>query len=298
MRTPRTSSCGKPGNQRLSCCIEGAENRWPKFAERLSRTVEQLKQTAFTEEAEYADGLLLVHRCFERQMPVHEVVENLTQHAREFPGGDTCAKLFLAYTKKLAERGQKNYAKQCCQAAIWALHDHPDVDSIRHQVSVLDAKANIARNWAAFSASAQLKPDDAIQRELNQQVAQVRSMLPIRVDSATTLTDVSAGSHSIDYRYTVTISASADDSAAGQYSAESDPTRTQRERDAADSGEGRHSELQLSRSKRQSAAVLLGDKMSSRQPVPGEKSLLETQPQAAEPDISELVAAIRHRRRV
>lgn len=38
--------------------------------------------------------------------------------------------------------------------------------------------------------------------------------------------------------------------------------------------------------------------MSSRQPVPGEKSLLETQPQAAEPDISELVAAIRHRRRV
>jgi len=140
-------------------------------------------------------------------MPVHEVVEKLTQHAREFPGGDTCAKLFLAYTKKLAERGQKNYAKQCCQAAIWALHDHPDVDSLRHQVSVLDAKANIARNWAAVSASIQLKPDDAIQRELDQQVAQVRRMLPIRVDSATTLTAVSAGSHSINYRYTVTISA-------------------------------------------------------------------------------------------
>ena len=32
-------------------------------------------------------------------------------------------------------------------------------------------------------------------------------MLPIRVDSATTLSDVSAGSHSINYRYTVTISA-------------------------------------------------------------------------------------------
>jgi hypothetical protein len=41
------------------------EYGWPKFAERLSRTVEQLKQSSFTEEAEYADGLLLVHRCFE-----------------------------------------------------------------------------------------------------------------------------------------------------------------------------------------------------------------------------------------
>ena len=184
-----------------------AEYGWPKFDDRLHRTVEQLKQTPFIEEAEYADGLLLVHRCFERKMPVHEVVEKLTQHAYEFPGGDTCAKLFVAYAKKLEERGLKSSARLCCQAAIWTLHDHPEIDAIRHQLSVLDAKANIARNWVAASAAVQLKPDDAVQRELDLQVAQIRGSLPIRVDSATTLTDVSAGSHSINYRYTVTITA-------------------------------------------------------------------------------------------
>ncbi|MDA0808690.1 MAG: hypothetical protein O2983_03500 [Planctomycetota bacterium] len=184
-----------------------AEYGWPEFDDRLSRTVDQLKQTSFVEEAEYADGLLLVHRCFERNMPVHEVVERLSEHAREFPGGDTCARLFVAYAKKLEDRGLKNSARLCCQAAVWTLHDHPEIDSIRHQLSVLDAKANIARNWAAVSASVQLKPDDAIQQELDLQVAQIRAVLPIRVDSATTLTDVSAGSHSINYRYTVTISA-------------------------------------------------------------------------------------------
>ena len=184
-----------------------AEYGWPEFDERLHRTVNQLKQTPFVEEAEYADGLLLVHRCFERKMPVHEVVEKLTQHAHEFPGGDTCARLFVAYAKKLEERGLKSSAKLCCQAAIWTLHDHPELAAIRHQVSVMDAKANIARNWVAASAAVQLKPDDAIQRELDLQVAQIRDSLPIRVDSATTLTDVSAGSHSINYRYTVTLSA-------------------------------------------------------------------------------------------
>lgn len=184
-----------------------AEYGWPEFDDRLHRTVEQLKQTPFIEEAEYADGLLLVHRCFERKMPVHEVVEKLTQHAQEFPGGDTCAKLFVAYAKKLEERGLKSSARLCCQAAIWTLHDHPEIDAIRHQLSVLDAKANIARNWVAASAAVQLKPDDAVQRELDLQVAQIRGSLPIRVDSATTLTDVSAGSHSINYRYTVTITA-------------------------------------------------------------------------------------------
>jgi len=184
-----------------------AEYGWPEFDDRLHRTVEQLKQTPFIEEAEYADGLLLVHRCFERKMPVHEVVEKLTQHAYEFPGGDTCAKLFVAYAKKLEARGLKSSARLCCQAAIWTLHDHPEIDAIRHQLSVLDAKANIARNWVAASAAVQLKPDDAVQRELDLQVAQIRGSLPIRVDSATTLTDVSAGSHSINYRYTVTITA-------------------------------------------------------------------------------------------
>ncbi len=184
-----------------------AEYGWPEFDDRLHRTVEQLKQTPFIEEAEYADGLLLVHRCFERKMPVHKVVEKLTQHAQEFPGGDTCAKLFVAYAKKLEERGLKSSARLCCQAAIWTLHDHPELDAIRHQLSVLDAKANIARNWVAASAAVQLKPDDAVQRELDMQVAQIRGSLPIRVDSATTLTDVSAGSHSINYRYTVTITA-------------------------------------------------------------------------------------------
>lgn len=184
-----------------------AEYGWSEFDDRLSRTVDQLKQTSFVEEAEYADGLLLVHRCFERNMPVHEVVEKLSEHAREFPGGDTCAKLFVAYAKKLEDRGLKSSAKLCCQAAIWTLHDHPEIDSIRHQLSVLDAKANLARNWAAVSASVQLKPDDAVQQELDLQVAQIRGVLPVRVDSATTLTDVSAGSHSINYRYTVTISA-------------------------------------------------------------------------------------------
>lgn len=184
-----------------------AEYGWPEFDDRLHTTVEQLKQTPFIEEAEYADGLLLVHRCFERKMPVHEVVEKLTQHAQEFPGGDTCAKLFVAYAKKLEERGLKSSARLCCQAAIWTLHDHPELDAIRHQLSVLDAKANIARNWVAASAAVQLKPDDAVQRELDMQVAQIRGSLPVRVDSATTLTDVSAGSHSINYRYTVTITA-------------------------------------------------------------------------------------------
>lgn len=184
-----------------------AEYGWPEFDKRLNRTVEQLKQTPFTEEAEYADGLSLVHHCFERKMPVHEVVERLTRHAREFPGGDTCAKLFIAYAKKLEDRGLKANARLCCQAALWTLHDHPEIDSIRHQLSVFDAKEELARNWAAVSASIQLHPDDAIQRELDQQVAQMRALLPIRVDSATTLTDVSAGSHCINYRYTVTISA-------------------------------------------------------------------------------------------
>lgn len=184
-----------------------AEYGWPEFDDRLHRTVDQIKQTRFIEEAEYADGLLLVHRCFERKMPVHEVVEKLTQHAHEFPGGDTCAKLFVAYARKLEERGLKSSAKLCCQAAIWTLHDHPEIAAIRHQLSVLNAKANIARNWVAASAAVQLKPDDAIQRELDLQVAQIRSSLPIRVDSATTLTDVSAGSRSINYRYTVTITA-------------------------------------------------------------------------------------------
>jgi hypothetical protein len=184
-----------------------AEYGWPEFDSRLSRTVDQLKQTPFAEEAEYADGLLLVHRCFERKMPVHKVVEKLTEHAHEFPGGDTCARLFVAYAQKLEDRGLKSSARLCCQAAIWTLHDHPEIDSIRHQLSVLDAKASLARNWAAVSASVQLKPDDAVQQELDLQVAQIRGALPIRVDSATTLTDVSAGSHSINYRYTVTISA-------------------------------------------------------------------------------------------
>lgn len=183
-----------------------AEYGWPDFDERLSRTVEQLKQTPFTEEAEYADGLLLVHHCFEHGMPVHEVVERLTRHAREFPGGDTCARLFIAYAKKLEDRGLKANARLCCQAALWTLHDHPEIESIRHQLSVFDAKEELARNWAAVSAAIQLHPDDAIQRELDQQVAQMRAALPIRVDSATTLTDVSAGSHCINYRYTVTIS--------------------------------------------------------------------------------------------
>jgi hypothetical protein len=184
-----------------------AEYEWPEFDERLSRTVEQLKQTPFVEEAEYADGLLLVHRCFERKMPVHEVVDKLTRHAREFPGGDTCARLFVAYAKKLEDRGQKDNAKLCCQAALWTLHDHPEIESIRHQLSVFDAKDELARNWVAFSATVQLQPDDAVQRELDQQVAQVRGMLPIRVDAATTLTEVSTGTHSINYRYTVKISA-------------------------------------------------------------------------------------------
>ncbi|NQV23888.1 MAG: hypothetical protein HQ518_05915 [Rhodopirellula sp.] len=184
-----------------------AEHGWPEFDDRLSRTVDQLKQTSFIEEAEYADGLLLVHRCFERKMPVHEVVEKLTEHAHEFPGGDTCAKLFVAYAKKLEDRGLEGNARLCCQAALWTLHDHPEIGSIRHQLSVFDAKENITRNWAVASASVQLQPDDDIQRELEQQVAQVRGMLPIRVDSATTLTEISAGSHSIDYHYVVTISA-------------------------------------------------------------------------------------------
>lgn len=130
-----------------------AEYGWPEFDRRLSRTVDQLKQTPFVEEAEYADGLLLVHRCFERKMPVHEVVEKLTEHAHEFPGGDTCARLFVAYAKKLEGRGLKSSARLCCQAAIWTLHDHPEIDAIRHQLSVLDAKASLARNWAVASAS-------------------------------------------------------------------------------------------------------------------------------------------------
>ncbi|MDA1163507.1 MAG: hypothetical protein O3B13_10420 [Planctomycetota bacterium] len=184
-----------------------AEFGWSGFDERLSQTVIQLKQTTFNEEAEYADGLLLVHRCFERKMPVYEVVENLTRHAREFPGGDTCAKLFLAYANKLEERGLKNSAKQCCQAALWVLHDHPELAAIRHQRSVLDAKEEIARHWAIASGSIQLQPHDAIQAELEQQVSAVRDLLPIRVDSATTLTKVSAGVRSINYQYTVTISA-------------------------------------------------------------------------------------------
>jgi hypothetical protein len=184
-----------------------AEFGWSGFDDRLSQTVAQLKQTTYTEEAEYADGLLLVHRCFERKMPVYEVVENLTRHAREFPGGDTCAKLFLAYANKLEERGLKNSAKQCCQAALWVLHDHPELAAIRHQRSVLDAKEEIARHWAIASGSIQLQPNDAIQAELEHQVSAVRDLLPIRVDSATTLTKVSAGVRSINYQYTVTISA-------------------------------------------------------------------------------------------
>lgn len=184
-----------------------AEYGWPEFDKRLSWTVDQLKQTAFTEEAEYADGLLLVHRCFERKMPIHEVVARLTQHAQEFPGGDTCAKLFLAYANKLDDRGMRENARLCCRAAIWTLHDHPEVQSIRRQLTAFEAKTEMARNWAAVSATVQLKPDDALQRELDQQVAQVRSMLPIRVDSVTSLTQISSGTHSINYRYTVTLTA-------------------------------------------------------------------------------------------
>ena len=141
-----------------------AEYGWPEFDNRLHRTVDQIKQTRFIEEAEYADGLLLVHRCFERKMPVHEVVEELTQHAHEFQGGDTCAKLFVAYAKKLEERGLKSSAKLCCQAAIWTLHDHPELATIRQQLSVLNAKTNIARNWVAASAAVQLKLYYYIQR--------------------------------------------------------------------------------------------------------------------------------------
>lgn len=194
-----------------------AEHGWPAFYGRLSRTVDQLiSETDFTEEAEYASGLRVAHVCYKSDTKIYKAIELLTEHAKAFPEGKTCARLFLAFARKLEDVGKLRMAERTCEAAIWPLMNHPDVGLIRNHLAAIQEKTKwskagptiSSRSASSRASHSRSGPRDAVQIELERQVAAIRGMLPMKVDSATTLTDITPGYHTINYRYTVTMTAS------------------------------------------------------------------------------------------
>ncbi|MHC4877729.1 MAG: hypothetical protein ACYTGL_14630 [Planctomycetota bacterium] len=180
----------------LTLLSRGEQLKLDGLAERLDQAIDEAAaQTEFQREAEYGSGLVLVNRLF-NDGKLEVTLERLQQHASAFPLGDTSARLFLTYARKLGERGRFKAAILCCNIGLWQLNNHPDVGAVRNLLSNLQAGRTVDPS------------QDRIQQKLEKEVAELRSALPIRIDRVTTCTSISTSYHAIHYRFRVSASGS------------------------------------------------------------------------------------------
>lgn len=184
----------------------GTQRRWAGFTDRLIETRNRLWGTEFSKEAEYANSFFLKMRWFGPDVPVWKAVEKLTEHALTFPAGVTPVRMFLSYATELTKRRDYANAKSICQIALFNLKDHPEERSIEEYLGKLESpNSRGVRVTSRDNTGPQIKRrKDRIQKDLEHQVKEMKSMLPIQLDPITRLDKVTAGWHSIRYSYTVT----------------------------------------------------------------------------------------------
>ncbi len=176
---------------RLTLLSRGEQLKLDGFAERLDQAIDEVAaQSDFQKEAEYGSGLVLVNRFFD-DGKLEATLERLEKHATAFPLGDTSARLFLTYARKLGERGKFKAAILCCNIGLWQLNNHPDVGAVRNLLSNLQVGRTVDPS------------QDRIQQKLEKEVSELRSALPIRIDRVTTCTSISTSYHAIHYRFRV-----------------------------------------------------------------------------------------------
>jgi len=90
-----------------------------EFGGQLVATADAAAATELAEVAEYGNGLVLGIEYLDSDKPIHEVADKLTEHARAYPDGKSCVRLYLAYAKKLAKNDRPLDANSVCQAALW-----------------------------------------------------------------------------------------------------------------------------------------------------------------------------------
>lgn len=182
---------------RFTLLSRGEQLKLAEFSDRLDAAVaEAMALPEFQVEAEYGSGLLLLNRYF-RNSRLQDTLEQLQTHARKFPNGATTARLFITYARNCGERGNFNAGILCCNLALWQLNNHPDVGAIRNLQENLKAGRTVDPSL------------DKVQQRLEKEVAELRSVLPIRIDKVTTCTSITTSYHAIHYSFQVTAFASA-----------------------------------------------------------------------------------------
>jgi hypothetical protein len=127
---------------------------------------------------------------------VHEVVAELTRHTKTFPNGKSSARLFLAYIQVLVEKNQKADASSVCQVALWQLHEHPELGHIRSYIGRME-KGEVRR--------VEKRKRDIIQKLIDNQVAHVKTSLPLQIDELTILYDIESEYRLIICKYRVAL---------------------------------------------------------------------------------------------
>jgi hypothetical protein len=186
----------KAWRARLTLLYRGAREELDEFAEQLDEAAVEAAATQYQEEAEYGSGLVFGIRQLNSDKPVHEVVAELTRHTKTFPNGKSSARLFLAYAKELVEKNQKADASSVCQAALWQLHEHPELRHIRSYIDQME-KGEIRR--------VATQKRDIIQKMIENQVAQEKNSLPLQIDQLTILYEIEAEYRMIIYKYRVAL---------------------------------------------------------------------------------------------
>jgi outer membrane murein-binding lipoprotein Lpp len=179
---------------RLTLLNRGEQLKLPGFAERLDKAIEEAtSQPDFQSEAEYGSGLVLLNRHF-KSGSIERVLEQLQQHAHDFPEGASTVRLFLTFARDCGERGRFGSGILCCRLALWQLHDHPDIEAVRNLLENLQAGRTVDPS------------EDRVQQKLEEEVALLRHELPIRIDRVTTCTLITTAYHEVTYRLQVTLS--------------------------------------------------------------------------------------------
>lgn len=186
----------KAWRAKLTLLYRGAREGLDDFADQLEAASIDASTTEFQEEAEFGNGLVFGIRHLHSDKPVHEVVAELTRHTKTFPNGKSSARLFLAYAKVLVEKNQKADASSVCQVALWQLHEHPELGHIRSYISRME-KGEIRR--------VEKRKRDIVQKLIDNQVAQVKTSLPLQIDELTILYDIETEYRLIIYKYRVAL---------------------------------------------------------------------------------------------
>lgn len=181
---------------RLTLLYRGASAGLEEYAEQLQPTAAAVAGTEFTEVAEYGNGLVLGVEYLDSDKPLHEVAEKLTEHARTYPDGKSSVRLFLAYAKKLARDNRPLDANSLCQAALWELHGHEELPYIHTFLKKLSE---------GETRKVESRKRDIIQKMIENQVAHVKTSLPLQIDELTILYEIEADYRMITYKYRVAV---------------------------------------------------------------------------------------------